>query len=475
MKKQLKIPRIILGALKGGAGKTLISVGVIAALRRRGLKLAVFKKGPDYIDAGWLGLAAGINCHNLDSYLFGDSNIIKSFVSKSYGSDISIIEGNRGLFDGVDALGTFGTAELAKLLKAPLILIIDSTKMTRTGAALVLGCQALDPKLSLKGAIINRIAGERHRKILSESIQNICSIPVIGAINKLSLENFPQRHLGLLPLQEHPEAVNFTQQAANIIEASVDLDMLLDIANLHQDFEIDSEDLEIGTGSSCHKHLTLGVIKDSAFQFYYPENLDALKVSGATLMKINSLENRELPDLDALYIGGGFPETHAERLAENRTFRESLKRLVENGLPVYAECGGLMYLSNRLVIDNRIYPMTGIFNMDSVLAMRPQGHGYIHVKTVSENPFYPVGASLIGHEFHYSYVANMRQEPHSYAFEVTRGHGIDGKRDGIFWKNAFGTYTHVHALGEPLWAQGILEMALKYNKFKSSAKESNNL
>ncbi len=470
--KRFRIPRLVLGALKGGSGKTLISVGIIAALRRRGMKLSVFKKGPDYIDAGWLGLAGGVDCHNLDSYLFGESNVMKSFVSASSGSDIAIVEGNRGLFDGVDAAGTFGTAELAKLLEAPLVLIVDSTKMTRTGAALVLGCQALDPGLSLKGAIINRVAGERHRKILSESIQGICSIPVIGSINRLSLESFPQRHLGLLPLHEHPEAVPFIRQAADIIEMSVDLDKLLEIAGQSSSLEMEWEIGGSGIRVQTHKDLNVGVIKDSAFQFYYPENLEALTKSGARLVEINSLEPCELPDLDALYIGGGFPETHAEKLANNKTFRDSLKRAVEKGLPVYAECGGLMYLSNRLVIDDSVYPMAGIFDIDSVLAMKPQGHGYIHVKTICENPFYPVGTLLVGHEFHYSYVSNVCQDRFDYAFEVTRGHGIDGRRDGIFYKNALGTYAHIHALGEPLWAGGILEMAEKYNKLKSIARES---
>lgn len=475
MIKLLRIPRIVLGALRGGSGKTLISVGIIAALRRRGLKPAVFKKGPDYIDAGWLGLAAASDCHNLDSYLFGDSNILKSFLAGSDGCDISIVEGNRGLFDGVDAAGTFGTAELAKLLKAPLVLIIDSTKMTRTAAALVLGCQSLDPKLMLRGAIINRVAGERHRKILTESIHNICSIPVIGSVSKLSLENFPQRHLGLLPLHEHPEAMRFIDQAADIVEHNIDLTQLLEIAEQSSDISTDLSDVDSDDNAGRHKHLTLGVIKDSAFQFYYPENLAALKKTGARLLEIDSLEFAELPELDALYIGGGFPETHAEKLAENVLFRESLRKAVDDGLPVYAECGGLMYLSRRLLIDTRVYPMTGIFDIDSVLAMRPQGHGYIHLKTVGENPFYSVGSTLVGHEFHYSYVSNVHQEPCKYAFEVTRGHGIDGKHDGIFRRNALGTYAHVHALGEPLWAKGILQAAEKYNYLKSNAEKSENI
>ncbi len=462
----LTLPRIVIGALKGGSGKTLVSIGIVAALRRRGLKVAVFKKGPDYIDAGWLGLAAGVDCHNLDSYLFQESDILQLFVSASLDHDISLVEGNRGLFDGVDAVGTFGTSEMAKLLKSPLILVIDATKMTRTAAALVMGCQALDPDLLLKGAIVNRVAGDRHKRILTESIEHLCCVPVVGAIQKLSLESFPQRHLGLLPLQEHPQAISFVEQAADIVEAGIDIDKLIQIANDSGKLEVDLASSEKTEQSANHRGLTVGVLKDSAFQFYYPENLAALTKSGASLIEINSLEPCGLPDLDALYIGGGFPETHAERLAGNEIFRNSLKQAVDKGLPVYAECGGLMFLSRKLVIDGNEYPMTGIFDIDTVLARRPQGHGYIHVRTMRENPFYPVGVTLVGHEFHYSYVADTKTGECDYAFEVTRGHGIDGRHDGIFRKNAMGTYAHIHAISEPLWASGILGMAARHKRMK---------
>ncbi len=457
------IPRMVLGALKGGSGKTLISVGIIAALRKRGFKVAVFKKGPDYIDAGWLGLAASTDCHNLDSYLFSNSDILKTFVLKSKDFDISIIEGNRGVFDGVDSVGSFGTAELAKLLKAPLILVIDSTKMTRTAAALVLGCQSLDPNLILKGVIVNRVAGQRHKRILTESIENICSVKVLGSIDKLNLESFPQRHLGLLPLHEHPGAATFVQQAAEIVENNVDIEALVQIANQANEIRLENHLFVPDENGMEHTCLKIGVLKDSAFQFYYPENLEALVHSGAELIEINSLEPKKLPVIDALYIGGGFPETHAERLSDNQVFRHSLRNAVENGLPVYAECGGLMYLSRSLTIDNNKYPMVGIFDIDAVLAMRPQGHGYIHVRTVRENPFFRVGSTLIGHEFHYSFISNSDTDSGSYAFEVLRGHGINGKNDGIFRKNALGTYVHIHATGEPWWAKGILNKAHDYS------------
>jgi cobyrinic acid a,c-diamide synthase len=205
--------------------------------------------------------------------------------------------------------------------------------------------------------------------------------------------------------------------------------------------------------------LRIGVLKDSAFQFYYPENLEALKQQGASLVELSALTADVLPELDALYIGGGFPETHAERLAANEPFKASLSTAVENGLPVYAECGGLMYLSRSLRIDENIYPMVGILPVDTVLERVPQGHGYIRVEATAANPFYPVGTVLTGHEFHYSYVTPAEEMTGTYAFRVLRGHGMDGTRDGICTANVLGTYAHLHALGEPLWAEGILKRA----------------
>ena len=464
MTERKNVPRLVLAALRGGAGKTFLTVGLAAALRKRGHFVSVFKKGPDYIDAGWLGLAAESHCYNLDAYLFDQEVVRASFLKRSLGRDVSLIEGNRGLFDGVDSAGSFSTAELAKLLRSPVILIVDATKMTRTVAALVIGCQALDPDLELKGVILNRVGGVRHEKILRESIQQVCSIPVIGSVKKLPLENFPQRHLGLLPLYEHPKALEFIEEAADVAEQSLDLDRLLEIASCAGVLDQQDQPDFDGEGQAYHYSPRIGVLKDSAFQFYYPENLEALCRSGAELVEISALVPVELPRLDALYIGGGFPETHANSLAENVVFKESLRYAVQKGLPVYAECGGLMYLSRNLHIDEKVYPMVGVFPVDTVLERKPQGHGYIRVQVSGSNPFFPIGAVLTGHEFHYSYVIGTDQHDLTYSFRVLRGHGMDGLHDGICSGNALGTYVHLHALGTPLWSEGILARALEYRK-----------
>ncbi len=468
MSEILPIPRAVIAALKGGAGKTFITVGLVAALKARGLSIGVFKKGPDYIDAGWLGLSAGTGCHNLDSYLFSEEIVYKSFLQRSIGHDIAIIEGNRGLYDGVDSQGGYSTAELAKLVKAPVVLIVDATKMTRTAAALVVGCKALDPAVEIKAVILNRVAGTRHENVLRESIEEATSVPVIGSVRKMPLEDFPQRHLGLLSLYEHPKATEFVESAARIVEGSINLDRLIRIASSAEHLEIpDNINQRLPARLDSGSRLRIGVLRDSAFQFYYPENLEALRVTGAELVEISALEPVELPDLDCLYIGGGFPETHSDVLADNVVFKDSLRKAVKAGLPVYAECGGLMYLSKNLLVDDNTYPMVGIFPVDTVLERRPQGHGYIRAEVTAPNPFYPLGTIVTGHEFHYSYVTGMHADTARYAFKVLRGHGIDGKKDGICTSNVLGTYIHVHALGTPLWAQGLLAGAAAYHSTRT--------
>jgi cobyrinic acid a,c-diamide synthase len=467
--RKSNIPRVILGALRGGSGKTFLTAGLIAALRKRGLDLGVFKKGPDYIDAGWLGLASGGLCYNLDAYLFKRDVLRGSFFKRCCGKDAAIIEGNRGLFDGVDASGSYSTAELAKMLKCPVVLIVDATKVTRTAAAQVLGCRLLDPALELKAVILNRVAGARHERILREAIEGATAIPVIGSVSKLSLINFPQRHFGLLPLQEHPQALEFVEEAGAVARESVDLDKLLEIAASAEDFHSPVAP-EI---SDCRQRpraaaLRIGILKDSAFQFYYPENLEALESKGARLVEISGLAPAELPELDGLYIGGGFPETHAEALACNSVFKKSLLKAVEGGLPVYGECGGFIYLSRSLRIDEKTYPMVGVFPVDTVLQRKPQGLGYIHVEVTGPNPFYPVGAMLVGHEFHYSHVAGIEEDRSAFAFRVLRGYGMDGLRDGIWVRNTLGTYVHLHSLGEPAWAEAFMAKAYEFHTDRSA-------
>jgi cobyrinic acid a,c-diamide synthase len=478
-----KFPRIIIAALRGGSGKTILSLGVIAALSKLGKSIAAFKKGPDYIDAGWLALAAGRPCYNLDSFLLAPDENLRSFLIHASDCDISVIEGNRGLFDGIDLEGSTSTAELAKLLRSPVVMCVDCTKITRTMAAVVSGCAQFDPDVQISGVILNRVANLRHEKKLRDSIEHYCKIPVLGAIPKLSEQHFPERHLGLVPTPEHDWAANSIEAVTKIAEKHINLDAIVEIAQnapevRGQDTEDRDRKVEGGLRRAQPsrrrkaeiKNQTpaprIGIIKDSAFQFYYPENIDALRANGAEVLFLSPLKDQKLPDLDALYIGGGFPETHARQLSENTSFSRQLRAAVEDGFPIYAECGGLMYLGKELILEGKTYPMAGILPLVFDFYKRPQGHGYTIVTVEGRNPYYPIGTEIRGHEFHYSRVRKWSGQDKDLVFRMNRGVGISVDRDGILYKNVLATYTHVHALGTPQWADALVRNAGTYKKNK---------
>ncbi len=456
-------PGIIISALRGGSGKTILSIGIIAAWRNHGKSIAPFKKGPDYIDAGWLALSAGRPCYNLDSFLCSKEQVLSSFQSHIQQNDIAVVEGNRGLYDGIDIKGATSTAEIAKLLNLPVILCIDATKTTRTMAAVVHGCVSFDPDVHIKGVILNRVAGARHESILRRSIEHHCKTSVIGAIPKLKSQDFPERHMGLVPTPEHKWAKDSVKAAAKVALQYIDLDALFEIAN---DVSIPGN----VTGNSQpvirnpQPTVTIGIFKDSAFQFYYPDNIEALKTAGAKTVFLSPVSDKTLPDIDALYIGGGFPETHAKKLAENNDFRKQVKFLAEQGIPIYAECGGLMYLGEELEMEGKTYPMTGVLPIVFGLSKKPQGHGYTISEVDGKNPYFKVGTELKGHEFHYSKVLQWGGKDKDMVLSTKRGTGFTNKRDGICYKNVFATYTHIHAIGTPAWADAMVRAAEKYKK-----------
>jgi cobyrinic acid a,c-diamide synthase len=466
------LPRILIAALRGGSGKTVLSVGIIAALAKQEKTISPFKKGPDYIDAGWLALAAGRPCYNLDNYLIPEIKIIDSFLRHSQGCDMAVIEGNRGLYDGIDTIGKTSTAELAKLLHTPVILCLDCTKSTRTMAAIVLGCLKFDPDVPLKGVILNHVAGDRHQENIRKNIEYHCGIPVLGAVPKLKKQNFPERHMGLIPTPEHDSGFDSISTIADTVAKHVDLHAIEQTArkagflNIPDDFPMQTIRPEI-------LHLTMespkiGILKDSAFQFYYPDNIEALQDAGGSVTFISPFMDDAFPDVDALYIGGGFPETHAEKLAEKESFRKNLKAMAERGLPIYAECGGLIYLGQKLVLKDKSYPMAGVLPLVFGLCKKPQGHGYTVVKVEGKNPFFKVGTEFRGHEFHYSNVIECPNGKSDMVFVMQRGSGIKDYKDGFVYKNVLATYTHIHALGTPGWAEAIVQSAREYKKTKKT-------
>ena len=459
---------IVIAGLSGGSGKSVASVALTAALRRSGHRVVPFKKGPDYIDAGWMTTAAGHPCYNLDPYLMSDAALAGSFERQAAGADYALIEGNRGLYDGVTAEGGFSTAELAVQLDLPVLLVVNCSKTTRTVAALVLGCRELDKRVRIAGVILNQIATPRHERIVTESVEKYTGIPVVGIVPRMKTDIFPMRHLGVTPHQEYGQAATdaAVDRLATIAEEHFDLERIIGLMEQRR-----FSPMAVGSAKSAEsiEPVRIGVLRDAAFQFYYQENLEALQEGGAELVMINALTAETLPnDLDALYIGGGFPETSARQLADNVSFRDSVRQAADEGLPIYAECGGLIFLGRSIILEGREYPLAGVFPVTFSMSAKPQAHGYSTFTVDQENPFYPVGTEIKGHEFRYSVVESWDGKPEDLALQMERGTGFQGKRDGLLKKNVLALYTHVLAPGTPEWAAGLLRAAGVAKRGKST-------
>lgn len=450
----------MIAGLAGDSGKTLVSLGVALEARRMGLRVAAFKKGPDYIDAAWLAWATGRPCRNLDTWMMGDKKALQCFLRHAEGAGLNVIEGNRGIYDGVGDDGRHCTADLARLLKAPVILVTNATKMTHTEAALVLGVMDYDPAMRLAGVVLNQVGGERHLGTLVRTIEKRTGAPVLGAIPRFSESDLlPGRHLGLVTPAEHPAMADLEENLMKRLEGHLEMRRLVKLARSAEPLAAAPEaEPEAAEG----KGLRIGVIRDSAFTFYYPENLEALERAGVELAPVSSLADAALPEnLDALYIGGGFPETHAARIAANRPFLASLRQAAWAGLPIYAECGGLMLLSRAMHWQGTRYECAGVLPIEVEVEARPQGHGYARLTVDKPNPFFKVGAQLRGHEFHYSKIV-MGADAAETAAAVKRGAGCGGGRDGIIRENVWASYTHLHARATPAWAAGMVRAARRF-------------
>ncbi len=446
----------MVAALRGGAGKTTVALGLIQALRARGMRVAAYKKGPDYIDPFWHTEAAGVVCRNLDPFLMGWDQLLRSFLTSARDYDCAVVEANRGLFDGMDAAGSYSSAELARRLNTPVLLVLECTMASRTVAAVALGCKVFDQGLTIAGVILNSVGTARQERLIRQAVETEAGLKVFGAIPRLKL-NMPQRHMGLLPPQEHKRVGEVLEQIATTVANYIDLDGVVELMAAAAPLE-DPGPPE-GLGSGKPKGVRVGVIRDGAFGFYYQENLEALVGHGAEVVFCSALEDKALEDVQALYIGGGFPETHAEALADNASFRASLKAAASDGLPIYAECGGFMYLGESLIVQGRRYPMAGILPVEFEMFPRPQGHGYSILEVVAPNPFLPVGTRLKAHEFHYSR-PRVLDDSVQLVCKVLRGKGIRGDMGGMLRYNCLGTYHHLHALGAPCWAPGMVQAAL---------------
>ena len=446
--------RMLISAAHKSSGKTMVSIGLCAALKSRGHVVQPFKKGPDYIDPMWLSLAAGHACRNLDLYLTDSVNVVDTFTR--HASEVNLVEGNKGLYDGLSLDGSNSNAALAKLLDLPVFLVIDARGMTRGIAPLILGYQAFDKDIQIAGVILNKLGGSRHESKLREVIEHYTDVPVVGAIQYDERLSIIERHLGLMPSNESIAASAKVKQIGDAIAEQVDLDKLLVLSKKEQ-FSVP------GRPNVCPPavgdKVRIGIARDRAFGFYYADDLDALEAAGATLVSFDTLNDAHLPDVDALYIGGGFPEACAIELEANTTLRSEIKQVIDKGMPVYAECGGMMYLSRSISFQGRTYEMVGAIPGDVKMHAKPVGRGYVHLKENTEHPWphpnSPV-KQIRAHEFHYSSLENLPPDSH-FAYQVERGHGITGQRDGLILNNLLASYTHLRAIGSCNWASRFVK------------------
>lgn len=533
----------------------MLSLGLARAFSRRGLLVQACKKGPDYIDAAWLALAARSAQSNLDPFFTPGPALAALFARAAAACDIALVEGNRGLFDGLDITGSCSTAQVARTLEAPVLLIVDCTKMTRTAAALVKGCCDFEPGLRIGGVVLNRSGNARHAALARQAVEDLAGVPVFGVLPRQAEPLVRERHMGLVAMDDcgrHAEADALLNSLADFVALHCDCEALLALAadapvlRAPESEEANKDSLphggaraqRAGSGLSCSESdaepknatknallskavggaqvvlasttaaapaatdfsstgpalaaaaapaatdfaatsavavkadsapLRLGYVQDAALWFYYRENLYALERAGASLVPLSLLQAQPWPELDGLYLGGGLPELHAERISGNRAVLDTLAVLVQKGLPLYAECGGFMVLCRSLAVKGREYPMAGLFPCRIELCERPQGLGYVEAQALRDTPFFPAGFSFKGHEFHFSRcvpdkACEFFETP---ALRLNRGKGLGRDtagqwRDGLVQGNCFASYMHIYAPAVPHWAVTFVDLCRSF-------------
>jgi cobyrinic acid a,c-diamide synthase len=447
---------LYISAAHKSSGKTTIAIGLCREFARLGRRVQPFKKGPDYIDPLWLGQAAGRDCFNLDYNTMAPVEMQEGFARSLVGADLGIIEGNVGLFDAVDLHGSNSNAALSKLLRAPVILVVDVQGMTRGVAPLLLGYQAFDADLNIAGVVFNKVGGSRHETNLRRVVEHYTDLSVFGAVHRDHRMQISERHLGLMPSNEAEAAEAQIERIRTLLAEQVDTEGLLRTADAVPVPEVRVS--ESNPVPATGEVVRIGVARDAAFGFYYPDDLRALRAAGAELVAFSPVDDGELPSVDGLFIGGGFPEYRMRELAENRAMREAIRDFVETGGPVYAECGGLMYLCRGLRWGEEHQPMCGVLATDVLMHRRPQGRGYIVLEETVHFPWPPAKTprQIRAHEFHHS--ALVDADPNwTYGYRVLRGTGIDGKHDAIVYRNLVAGYSHLRDVGGVGWTRRFVD------------------
>ncbi|MCC7565421.1 MAG: cobyrinate a,c-diamide synthase [Methanomicrobiaceae archaeon] len=422
----LAIPRIVVAGTHSGCGKTTVASGLMAALAARGAVVQPFKVGPDFIDPTHHTEICGRISRNLDPFMMGEEGVRETFAAACRGADIAVIEGVMGMFDGLDGGDEASTAHVAKILDAPVVLVVDVKGMSRSAHALVQGYAAFDPAVRIAGVVFNRIGSARHRSLIGSP----AAAPALGWIPLRDDLAVASRHLGLTMAIESPAMSRFGE----VVEEWCDLDGIVGAARCTPPLPAPRRLPASGRPSAV-----IGVARDAAFCFYYQDNFDRLIRAGAELRFFSPMDGR-LPEVDALYLGGGYPELHAPALAASGC-RTDVKRAADDGMPIYAECGGLVYLTERIRGDGE-YPMAGVLPAETEMTGRIQALGYVQARVVGNPGVLAQGLLFRGHEFHYSRIDPARDA--RFGLALSRGKGIEGGKDGLYEQNAMGQYTHAY-------------------------------
>jgi cobyrinic acid a,c-diamide synthase len=451
----MKVPRIIFAGSGSGVGKTTITTGVMSALTGRGLDVQGYKVGPDYIDPGYHRKATGHPSRNIDSFLMSPRTIREIFSRHSTNRDISIIEGVRGLFEGIAVQHDAGsTSHIAKILKVPVILIVNARSITKSAAAIVNGFKSFDREVMIKGVILNNIAGDEHRRKVVSAIGDLSKVEVLGTIVRDEKMVMHDRHLGLIPILESKVELDGIR---SVIEASVNLERIVEIAERAPDIAFEDPDVFLRQTSVDDAGVfRVGVAYDDAFNFYYEDSLDLLRINGCEVVFFSPLNDTELPALDGLYIGGGYPEVFARKLSENCGILKDLKKVLDDGIPALAECGGLIYLCEKLSGSR------GVGFLPFEANMNGRHVKFTIAETINDSILFERGNRVLGHEFHYTAVQDLPQDLR-FAYRMLRGYGIDGAHDGIIQGNTLASYMHLHFASNP---ELVLRFRKKMEKFR---------
>lgn len=451
------IPRIVIAGTHTGCGKTTLALGLMRALARRGLRVQAFKAGPDFIDPGYHSFVTGRPSRNLDTWMMPRDALLECFERAARDADIAVIEGMMGLYDGREAVGEDGsTAQLAKQLDAPVVLAVDCSPLARSAAAMVLGYCRFDPVVNIRGVLLNQVGGAKHLAWMSDAITPHTGVPVLGGLARDASFALPERHLGLVPQIEQRPTLDQFDRIADGLEQLTDLDRLLTLARAAPALPCVKRAL-FPAAAPTNRLPVIAVARDEAFSFYYEDNLDLLRQYGARLAYFSPLHDGGVPDAGLIYLGGGFPEMFAEKLAGNASMRASVREFAALGKPIYAECGGLMYLAEGIVtVDGATHPMVGLIHARVRMNERLAALGYLEVTALKDTWFMRRGETARGHEFHYSTLEAAGETP---SLNEAQGFGGARKSDGFASRSVVASYVHLHFASNPRLAHRLVKAA----------------